>query len=53
MSNKKKNNIIVLIPSRGLLITQMVQALLDELRECPYVGKYEILFSDGMTVDKA
>jgi hypothetical protein len=52
-SPKNKHGVVVLVPSRGLLITQMVQAALKELQDCKYVKKYEFIFSDGMTVDKA
>jgi hypothetical protein len=52
-TTKTKSGVVVLVPSRGLLITSMMQSLLDELRECPHIKKYEIIFSEGKTVDKA
>jgi len=52
-SPKNKHGVVVLVPSRGLLVTQMVQAMLKELQECKKVKKYEVIFSDGLTVDKA
>tara|TARA_Y100000310_G_scaffold339451_1_gene432118 strand:- start:3860 stop:4693 length:834 start_codon:yes stop_codon:yes gene_type:complete len=51
--NPNKHNVVVLIPSRGLLISKMMESLLRELNNCSYIRKWEIVCSHDMTVDKA
>lgn len=54
MGNQKKYSLMVLVPSRGLLITESIKALMRELNNTKkYIKKWDIRFSDNMTVDKA
>lgn len=52
-SDTPKYNLVVLVPSRGLLITKSIDTLIKEITSCKYVRKWEIVFSYDMTVDKA
>ena len=50
---KDKYGVVVLIPSRGMVISKCVETVLREVQNSKYVKRFEIVFSHELTVDKA
>jgi hypothetical protein len=51
--NPNKHGVVVLVPSRGLVISKSMESIIKELNNCKYVRRWEMIVSHDMTVDKA